>query len=547
MKNKRILIIGGVAAGTKTAAKLKREDRSAEVTIITKGKDISYAGCGLPYYVGDVIHRKEQLIVNTPESFSGLTGVKVLTGMEAVSVNRELKSIEAVSVETGERRTFEYDNLVIASGASPVRPPIDGIDLPGVYFMRTPDDAAALKDAVEEGGMKRAVVVGGGYIGLETAENLAARGVRVSVLEMADHILPGFDPEMASYVERHLADKGIMAFTRTKVTGILGNGRVEKVQTEKRAMKADAVILSVGIKANTGFLEGTGIERMPDQTIKVDRQMKTNDPDIYAVGDCACVVNLITGYAQWSPMGSSANIEGRLAARLIAGKDGSYGGVIGTAVCRLPDLNAGRTGMTELQAEKAGFDAVSVIGVVDDKAHYYPDASFFIMKMTADRDTKRLLGVQVLGKGAVDKITDIAATAISFNAGLDQTANLDLAYAPPFSTAIHPFEHMVNILLNKMEGEFETITPAGYMDGEAAGYRVIDVSLQPSIEGADYVNLSAVSGIMTGFGLDEKLLLVCAKGKRAYMLQNRLKYYGYRHTKVLEGGLTFNELKREVS
>ncbi|PNV59639.1 pyridine nucleotide-disulfide oxidoreductase [Clostridium sp. chh4-2] len=539
----RVLIIGGVAAGTKAAAKLKREDRSAEVTILTKGSDISYAGCGLPYYVGNVIQRKDQLIVNTPESFSGLTGVTVLTGMEAVAVNREQKTVTAVSEKTQEKSVFAYDKLVIASGASPVKLPVEGVNLPGVYFMRTPDDAAALKEAVEAGKIKRAVVAGGGFIGLEIAENLAAQGVKVSVLEMADHILPGFDPEMAAYVERHLADKGIMAFTGTKLVGILGSGHVEKVQTGKRAMKADAVILSVGIRANTGFLEGTGIELMPDKTVKVDSRMRTNDPDIYALGDCACVSNMITGDAQWSPMGSSANIEGRLAARVIAGKEGSYAGVLGTAVCKLPELNVGRTGMTESQAAAAGYHPVSVVGVVDDKAHYYPDASFFIIKMTADQKTAKLLGIQVLGKGAADKIVDIAATAISLKADLYQLSNLDLAYAPPFSTAIHPFEHMVNILLNKMEGEFETITPSGYINGEADGYRIVDASLQPSIDGADYVNLSKVTGVMTEFGPDEKLLLVCAKGKRAYMLQNRLKYYGYTGTKVLEGGLTFNELK----
>ena len=184
----RVLIIGGVAAGTKAAAKLKREDRSAEVTILTKGSDISYAGCGLPYYVGNVIRRKDQLIVNTPESFSGLTGVTVLTGMEAVAVNREQKTVTAVSEKTQEKSVFAYDKLLIASGASPVKLPVEGVNLPGVYFMRTPDDAAALKEAVEAGKIKRAVVAGGGFIGLEIAENLAAQGVKVSVLEMADHI-----------------------------------------------------------------------------------------------------------------------------------------------------------------------------------------------------------------------------------------------------------------------------------------------------------------------------------------------------------------------
>lgn len=541
----KVLIIGGVAAGTKAAAKLKREDYSMEVTIITKGSDISYAGCGLPYYVGDVIHKKEQLIVNTPESFEKLTGVRVITNTEAVKVRREEKLVEAVHTETGETVTYPYDKLVIATGASPIRPSMEGIDLEGIYFMRTPQDAISLRERLEKKDVKRAVVVGGGFIGLEVAENLASQGIRVSVIDLADHVLPGFDPEMAEYVENYLADQGIMTFTGTKLEGFGGEGKLEKVKTSRKAMKADIAVLSIGIRANTDFLEGSGIALMPNRTIKVNAYMQTNDEDIYAAGDCAMVTNRITGQEAWSPMGSSANMEGRMLAENITGKKKAYPGVLGTAVCKLPGLNAGRTGLTVSQAEAAGYDPVSVLTVVDDKAHYYPEAGTFIVKMIADRTSDRFLGLQVLGKGAVDKMTDIAVTALTMKATLQDLENMDLAYAPPFSTAIHPFVHTVNVLRNKLSGSFETFTPQEYENGEAEAYRMIDAALQPSLPGVEYLDLEKVTEPVEGLDKEEKLLLVCAKGKRAYMLQNRLKQFGYTQTKVLEGGTTFNQLEEE--
>ncbi len=382
----KIVIIGGVAAGTKAAAKLKRENRDYEVLILTKSKEISYAGCGLPYYVGEVIENREQLIVNTPESFSKLTGAQVKTGTEVTSVNRDAKTVTAVDLESGASSEYPYDKLIIATGADSVRPPVEGADLPGVYTMRTPDDAISLRSAVEAGEIKRAAVIGGGYIGLEIAENLSQMGVRVSVVEMLPHVLqPGFDPEMAEYVENKMADAGVMAFTGTRLVGIEGEGKVEKIRTEKRAMKADAVILSVGIRPNTAFLADSGVELMPNKTVKVNSYMQTNDEDIYAVGDCACVTNAQTHSPAWSPMGSSANMEGRLAARAIAGDKREYRGVLGTAVAKLAGVNVARTGLTESQAKDAGFDAVSVVTVVDDKAHYYPGASSFVVKMIADR------------------------------------------------------------------------------------------------------------------------------------------------------------------
>lgn len=536
----KVLVIGGVAAGTKVAAKLKRENRDIEVKILTMSKEISYAGCGLPYYVGEVIGERSQLIVNTPQSFSKLTGAEVETEVKVTALDRSQKKVTAVHLGSNGELTYSYDKLVIATGASPVKPPLPGMELENIFFMRTPDDAEALRNAAKSGKLKRVVVAGGGFIGLEVAENLKKEGLRVTVIDMAPQIMPGFDPEIASFVEEKLAENGIGVITGAKLEAILGEGHVEKVQTDKRAIKADAVVMSLGIRANTEFLADTGIELMPNRTIKVNKYLQTNDEDIYALGDCATVTNRMTGQAAWSPMGSSANIEGRIAAKNINGAKIAYPGVLGTGIVKLPGINAGRTGMSDTSAREAGYKPISVITVVDDKAHYYPGAGSFIVKMTADEESGKFLGLQCLGKGAVDKMVDIAVMALSMGASVRDLENLDFAYAPPFSTAIHPFVHTVNILLNKMSGDLETFTPVQFAAGEAKGYRVVDASMAPTIEGALFVDLSQVQGPVEGLGLDDPLLLVCAKGKRAYMLQNRMKYYGYTNTRVLEGGTTFS-------
>lgn len=541
----KIVILGGVAAGTKIAAKLMRENRNYEVFILNKGAEISYAGCGLPYYVGHVIEEKSSLIVHTPEKYTALTGAHVLTGVEATKVDRARKEVTAVHLDTQETAVYPYDKLVIATGASPIQPPIEGVNLKNVFFMRTPEDAISLRNLITIGDIKRAVVVGAGYIGLEIAENLAKSGVKPVVLDMAPHVLPGFDEEFATYIEGKLADAGIPVVTGVRVTGLEGDdGKVRKVLTDRKAYKADLVVLSAGIRPNTAFLNDTGLE-MVKGTLLTNEAGQTNDHDIYAAGDCAMVRSAITGKPAWSPMGSTANINGRIIAQNIAGKELRYRGSLGTAVCQLPGLNVGRTGLTEAQARGEGFDPISVVTIVDDKAHYMPGASTFAIKLIADRGTQRFLGVQVAGPGAVDKIVDITVTAIQCGATLDQMDGADFAYAPPFSTAIHPFAHTLNILKNKLNGAFETFTPAEFAQGLAKDYRIVDASLKPSIEGAPYVDLTTVTGPMEGFGLEEKILLICNKGKRAYLLQNRLKAFGYQHVKVLEGGNLFTDVTLE--
>lgn len=539
----KVLIVGGVAAGTKTAAKLKREDRNAEVVVITKDKDISYAGCGLPYYVGGLIESRDELIVNTPQKYAGLTGVEVKTGKEAVGLDADRKQLTVRDTETGTEEVCSYDKLVLAVGASPAVLPVPGTDKQGVFKMRTPDDAIEIRSYAEEHQVKKAVVIGAGFIGLEAAENLKAKGIQVTVIDFASQILPNIlDEEMAAYAKKHLLKEGIRVITGTKAEEILGDSEVTGVKTSAGVLGCELLIMAAGIRPNTDFLTDSGIE-MFKGTILVDHTMKTSLEDVYAAGDCVMVTNRITGKPQWSPMGSSANMEGRTLAQILSGKEKTYPGVLGTGVIKLPGLNIGRTGLTEEQAKEAGYDVVTVLAPTDDKAHYYPDSSFFITKMIADKTTHKLLGVQVFGPGAVDKMVDIAVMGINMGAVLEDFENADFAYAPPFSTAIHPFVQVVYILLNKINGTMESMTPAEYAAGKAKDYKIIDASPAPTIRGAVYVDLAKVNGEVEGLDKEEKLLLVCAKGKRGYFLQNRLRHYGYKNTKVLEGSLFFNDVK----
>lgn len=535
----KIAVIGGVAAGTKVAAKLMRQDRSAEVTIYTKSKDISYAGCGLPYYVGGMIETSEELIVNTPAKYMGLTGVQVKTEMEAVSLNAEKKTVAFANGET-----VSYDKLIIATGAVPFVPDVKGTDIQGVFTVRTPEDAVSLRAYVDEEKCRNAVVVGGGFIGLEVAENLLAKGLKVTVVDMASQVMPNlFDSEMADYIRRHLQSKGIRVITGAALKEITGNDKVTGVRTDVADFDTDVAVLAIGIRPATAWLKDSGIE-MNRGTVVVDKYQHTNLKDIYAVGDCAQVFNRLTGKGQWSAMGSTANITGRLLAKNLTCDDAPYGGCLGTGVVKLTDsLNAGRTGLTEEQAKAEGYDVITATCVTDDKAHYYSDSASFITKLIADKTTHKLLGIQVLGAGAVDKMVDIAVTGIAMGAVLEDFDTLDFAYAPPFSTAIHPFVQACYILENKISGTYESMTPAEYLAGKAKGYKVIDVNPAPAIPGARWVDLAKVNGPVEGLDKNAKLLLVCARGKRGYFLHNRLKAYGYTNTLALEGGLTVNNVK----
>lgn len=544
----KILIVGGVAAGTKAAAKLKREmGDAADVTVITLGDYISYAACGLPYYIGQVIQDKETLLENTPKSFTELTGAEVITGIKATKLDREAKVVYATNVKTGEDLTYGYDKLVIATGARPVKPNLPGIDLENIFTLRDPDDADAIKAAVAAGGIKRAVIVGGGAIGLEMAENLTKLGVRSSIIDMAPHILPGYDGDFAAFAENELADHGIPTFLNDGIVGFEGEGRVQKVRTGRRAIKTDMVILSIGVRPNTEWLEGSGLNFVEGTRIlDVDGNMRTNDEDIYAAGDCAMVKNFITGKNNWTPMGSTANIAARLCAKAIAGTaTHTFRGVLGTNVLQLPGVNVGKTGLGIEAARAAGYDAEHVTITCYDKAKFYPDMEHFSIRLVAEKATRKLLGVQVLGKGTVDKIVDIGVTAISLGATIDKFDDMDFAYSPPFSSVIHPFAIAAEALENKMDGNLEGDTfKALNVDGD---WFLLDVGKTPVIPTLKHVDVGSINGEIDGLPTDKKIALICLEGKNSYMAQNRMKRYGYSDVNVVEGGTIFNfELNQKI-
>ncbi len=537
----KILVVGGVAAGTKAAAKLKREmGNEADVTVITLGKYISYAACGLPYYIGQVIKEKETLLENTPESFTELTGVPVLTGIEATKLDRAAKTVYAKNIHTGEELTYGYDKLVIATGARPVKPNLPGIELKNIFTLRDPDDADAIKAAVASGEIKRAVIVGGGAIGLEMAENLTALGVRSSIIDMAPHILPGFDGDFAAFAENELAEHGIPTFLGDSVVGFEGEGKVQKLRTAKRAIKTDMVIMSVGVRPNTEWVADSGLNFVEGTRIlDVDDHMRTNDEDIYAVGDCAMVKSLVTGKNSWTPMGSTANIAARLCAKAIAGTTThGFRGVLGTNVLQLPGVNVGKAGLGIEAAKAAGIDIDYVTITCYDKAKFYPDMEHFSIRLVAEKATRKLIGVQVFGKGTVDKIVDIGVTAISLGATIDKFDDMDFAYSPPFSSVIHPFAIAAEALENKMNGHLEGDTFEALMVDDE--WQLLDVGKTPVIPALRHVAVGSINGEISGIPTDKKVALICLEGKNSYMAQNRMKRYGYDKVSVVEGGTMFN-------
>lgn len=543
MERTRVLVIGAVAAGTKTAAKLKRENPSLDVTVITRDGYISYAGCGLPYYIGGIIEEKEELVVKTPEDFKLLTDVDVLINHEAIEIDTETKKVIAKDLNTSLNKEFLYDKLVIATGASPFIPPLEGINLKGVFPLRRVEDALEIRELIDKGMVKKAVVVGGGFIGLETAENLVHKGLEVSIIELAPHILPGFDKEIALYAQNHMKEKGVNIFTGEKAMAIKGTDKVEGVVTDKREIEADLVIMSVGVKPNTELAKSIGVEIGATRAIKVNEYMETNLTDVYAVGDCVETKNLITGKAAWYPMGSTANKMGRVAAINMTNNDkkASLKGVIGTTVVKLFDINAAKTGLSEAAAQQEGYNVASVIVPGNDKAHYYPGYRTIITKLIADKDTHRVLGAQIIGEGVVDKPIDIIATGITLGAKLEDLENLDLAYAPPFSMAMSTTIVAANVLLNKIKGKVETISPIELVE-RLDQVVVLDIRdeashLIRSIPGS--INIFSEELYMRADELDKEkeIVLVCKLGKNAYLSYIDMINMDFKNVKVLEGGM----------
>ncbi len=537
----KILVIGAVASGTKAAAKIKRENPDAQVVVVTKDKHISYAGCGLPYFIGGVIEEEKELVVKTPEDFKEITDIDVYIEHEALEIDTESKSVKVKDLKTEEEKVYTYDKLVIATGASPFVPPIEGKDLQGVYPVRTVSNALEVRKLVDEGKVKKAVVVGGGFIGLEVAENLHERNIEVSLVELIDHILPPFDEEIALYAQNYMKEEGVNIYTGEKVLSIKGqDGKVQKVITDKREIEADLVIMSVGVRANTQLAQQIGVELGVTRAIKVNEYMETNLQDVYAVGDCAENVNLVTEQPAWYPMGSTANKMGRIAGINISKSEKDHlKGVLGTTIVKLFNLNAAKTGLSERDAKKAGFEIETVLVPANDKAHYYPGYRQIITKLIADKNTHKVLGAQVIGEGVVDKPIDIMATAITFGAKVEDLEKLDLAYAPPFSMAMSSTILAANVMRNKLTGRVHGISPIE-LNERLNELQIVDTRdggsyIIGTIPGAIHIPSEELITRIDELDKNKETVLVCKVGKNAFLSYIKLRKLGF-DVKILEGG-----------
>lgn len=549
MKSEKLIIVGGVAAGTKAAAKAKRENPDLEVLVLTEDTHISYAGCGLPYYMGGVIRDEKDLVVRGPAEFRAENDITVKVGYKVLSIDPATKTVKALNMNKNVEKEYTYDKLILATGASPVMPPVPGIKLDGVFSVRRVPDALTIRKLIEDKTVQKAVVVGGGFIGLEVAENLCHQGVRTTLIELADHILPGFDREMALWVQREMEITDLSIITGEKVEAILdnGEGKVAGVKAGNKEIPAQLVVWATGVRPNVELAKATGIELGPTGAIKVNSQMETNIPDIFAVGDCAENINRITGKPAWYPMGSTANKMGRVAALKATGDTtANHVGVLGTTVVKFFHVNAAKTGLSERDARNAGcYDVETIIVPSNDKAHYMPGHETIITKLIIDKSTGNILGGQIVGKGQVDKPIDILVTAITFGAKVDQLGDLDLAYAPPFSQAMASTIVAANVLMNKLSGRFAGMGPLAaeqYLDNPEWQFvdvrPTVDVNKTGIIPGSIAIPWDQVKKRIDELDKSKNTILVCVWGKRAYGQVKAFKKLGFEKVYILEGGIT---------
>ncbi len=545
----RIVIIGANAAGAKAAAKAKRMNPEASITVIDRGSFISYGACGIPYFVSDTVCDEKELmstpvgVVRDPAFFRKVKGVEVLTETEAVAIDRKNRRVE-LNTSGGAGNSFiEYDKLILATGSFPVIPPLAGCELPGIITVKSIEDAIILKEQAISG--KRVCVIGAGLIGLETVEALSMRGMHVTLVEMQAQILPGvLDLEMARMLEQHIREKGVEVVTSCCVSGFGGNGQVEGVITDHGTFAADLVVLAIGARPNVGLARTSGLFIGETGAIAVDSNLRTSDPDIYACGDCCETTNLVTGAKIYAPLGSTANKQGRVAGINAAGGEDTFAGVLGTAILKVFDFSAGKTGLTEVAARAAGYQVETVLSPAPDRAHFYPEAKPIALKLVADKATGRLLGLQAVGPGAADKRIDAAATAISFRATADQISHLDLAYAPPFSAAMDNLIVAADILKNKLNGHARGISPAEVkqmMDDED-DFILLDVRSPAEhaavrIAGAMLVPLGALREKLDTLPKDKEIIAFCKISLRGYEAQKILNAAGFDKVRFMDGGI----------
>lgn len=450
--SERLVIIGGVAAGAKAAAKARRMRPDLEIVVYQDEAEVSYSACGQPYVLSGVIDNRDKIIIRRPQEFAG-DNIRVLTRRRVEAIDVAARQLRITDLSANNERTTDYDRLILATGARPIIPDVDGIELEGVLTLRSISDLDRFKSTMEILKPGKAAIIGAGYIGLELAETFHELDIKTTIIEKFDRILPKFDEEMAQQVSAHLVEKGVELFTEQGLAGIKGkNGRVASVTTESGLERdVDLVVIAIGVRPNTDLAKDAGITIGETGAIAVDTKMQTRSPGIYAAGDCCETIDRVTGKTTWLPLGDIANLQGRVAGENAAGGNASFPGVLGTAIFKTFDLNVACTGLSEAAAREAGYNAVSVNVTRSDRARYYPGGNSLVIKLVAEKQGGRLLGAQAIGPGKADKMIDIAATALLGRLTCEDLENADLAYAPPFSPVLSPMITAAGALNSKVQ------------------------------------------------------------------------------------------------
>jgi NADPH-dependent 2,4-dienoyl-CoA reductase/sulfur reductase-like enzyme/rhodanese-related sulfurtransferase len=540
MTKKRVVIVGGVAGGATCAARLRRLDEGAEIIVLDRGPYVSFANCGLPYYVGNVIHGEAKLLLATPALFRERFNIEVRTRNEVAAIDRQACDVLARDLETGRDYREHYDALVLSPGAAPIRPPLPGIDLPGIFTLRTVPDSRVIREWIESRKPRRAVVVGGGFIGLEMAENLIHRGIDVTIVEMADQLMPPLDPEMADFVRRRVATHVAHLQLGDGVAGFEPAGDDSLVvRTQKGgSFDADLVVLSIGVRPESQLARAARLEIGERGGIRVDQQMRTSDPRIWAVGDAVEVKNRVVDQWELIPLAGPANRQGRIAADVICGRDSRFKGVQATAVCGFFGLTVALTGATERTLRRAGIeDFESVYLHPGNHVGYYPGAKPIHVKLVFRRSDGLVLGAQAVGEEGVERRIDVISTAIQMGATVFDLEEAELCYAPQYGAAKDPVNVAGMIAANVVRGDVHL---APWRELHAVEALFLDVR-EPTefhagfLDGAVNIPLGQLRDRMDELPRDRKIWVNCGVGQRAYYACRLLSQHGF-HVCNLSGG-----------
>ncbi|MCG8549123.1 MAG: FAD-dependent oxidoreductase [Desulfobacterales bacterium] len=562
---KKVLIIGGVACGPKAASRIKRLNPDAEVTILEKGELLSYAGCGLPYYISGEVKNDSELMttpagaVRNPDFFKMVKDIQVKNRTLAEAIDRENRIVKAVDLSTGNPVEYEYDSLVLSVGSQFKKPPFPGIDLTGVHFLQTVEDAKGIRD--ESGPLegKNAVVIGAGLIGLEATESLRAQGMNITMIEMLDQAMGNmFDHDMVFHLHNELKKNNVVLKTLETVREIKGNDQsaVQSVVTDKGEYPADLVLVAVGVNPNTQLAKEAGLDIGETGAIRVDASMRTSDPDIYAGGDCVENLSIITGKPMFAPMGSTANKHGRVIGDNICGISSEFKGICGTAICRVFGINVSRTGLTETQAKDMGYDCVTVLSPAPDKPHFLDEAKLIVIKLVVDKATHKLLGAQIVGPGDVAKRMEVVVANISSGAKVTDIAQYDLAYAPPFSPAMDNIITAANIAENKLYDIGSSLSPVEVQAKIENGddFIFLDVRSPKEFEEmriedprVKLVPLGQLRNLLSELPMDKEIIAFCKISLRGYEAERILKGAGYTNIKYMDGGVVCWPYKKFVA